>query len=192
MSGGLHADAVAVVSGWAPPDAEGVTARRRTLELLTDGPVAVSREHLPGHVTVGIVVVDADLTRVLLCLHGRFHKWVQLGGHCEPGDATLADAALREATEESGIDALALHPEPIDVNIHPALCGAGHHYDVRFAALAPPGAVERVSDESHALGWFPPDELPEPLAHATAHLIAPALRAAGSLRGDRSRGELMR
>ena len=32
--------------------------------------------------------------------------WLQMGGHCEPGDTTLADAALREAAEESGIAGL--------------------------------------------------------------------------------------
>jgi 8-oxo-dGTP pyrophosphatase MutT (NUDIX family) len=185
VSDTLHADAVAVVSAWTPPDAATAILRGRTLDLLAAGPVAMTRAHRPGHVTVGAVVVDADLTSVLLCLHGRFHKWVQLGGHCEPDDPTLAASALREATEESGIDTLTLHPEPIDLHIHPAApCGAdgSWHYDVRFVALAPPGAVERVSDESHALGWFTPEALPEPLADATAHLVAPALAAARRLR----------
>ena len=58
------------------------------------------------------------------------------------------------------------------------MCSGGPslHYDVRFAALAPAGAIEQVSAESGALGWFRPDELPEPLADARpAELVAPAL-----------------
>ena len=53
--------------------------------------------------------------------------------------------------------------------------GPGRHFDVRYAALAPDGAVERVSAESCALGWYRPDALPAPLADATESLIAPAL-----------------
>lgn len=174
----LHADAVRVLSAWRPPTSAAATARDRTLHLLDAGPVAMARDHQPGHVTASALIVDADGARVLLCLHGRFQRWMQLGGHCEPGDATLADAALREATEESGIMGLRLHPVPIDLDIHPVGCGGGSlHYDVRFAATAPAGAIERVSAESAALGWFAPDALPEPLADATAQLVAPALAA---------------
>ena len=39
---------------------------------------------------------------MLLTLHAKAGQWFQLGGHCEPGDATLAGAATREAAEESG------------------------------------------------------------------------------------------
>ncbi|MGC5018423.1 NUDIX hydrolase [Micromonospora sp. DT47] len=174
----MHADAVAVLTGWAAAGPEAAEARDRTLELLAAGPGAMSRAHLPGHVTASALVLDATGSQVLLCLHGKFRKWVQLGGHCEPTDRTLAGAALREATEESGIAGLVVDPLPIDVDIHPVACRGGSlHHDVRFAVFAPAGAVERVSDESEALGWFPPDRLPEPLADATAKLVAPALAA---------------
>ncbi|WP_425413544.1 NUDIX hydrolase [Micromonospora rhizosphaerae] len=174
----MYADATALLTGWTPTGPAAAAARNRTLELLSAGPVAMSRSHRAGHVTASALVLDATGGRVLLCLHGKFRKWVQLGGHCEPGDRTLAGAALREATEESGITDLVVDPTPIDVDIHPVACQGGSlHYDVRFAVFAPAGAVERVSDESEALGWFPADRLPEPLADATAQLVAPALAA---------------
>ena len=176
----LYDDAVRVLEAWTPADDDGRRDRDRTLALLADaGPAALGRAHTPGHVTASALVLDHDHTRVLLCLHGRFRKWVQLGGHCEPVDATLAAAALREATEESGIAGLRLHPEPIDLDIHPVTCSGrpSFHHDIRYVLVAPPGAVATVSDESADLGWFPPDELPSPLAHATDRLIAPALAA---------------
>ncbi|NLU79410.1 NUDIX domain-containing protein [Micromonospora sp. HNM0581] len=174
----LHENAVAVLTGWTPTSPDAAKSRDRTLGLLETGPTAMGREHRVGHVTASTLVFDATGTRVLLCLHGKLHKWVQLGGHCEPGDRTLVDTALREATEESGIAGLRIDPTPIDVDVHQVTCQGGSlHHDVRFAVFAPAGATERVSAESEALGWFPPERLPHPLAGGTARLVAPGLAA---------------
>lgn len=178
MPAALHADATTLLAAWQPTSPAAAEARDRTLALLAAGPSVMTRAHRPGHVTASALILDSTGTRVLLCLHGKFHRWVQVGGHCEPGDGTLAAAARREATEESGIAGLRLDPVPIDLDVHPVTCRGGSvHYDVRFAAVAPPGAVERVSAESAALGWFTPDRLPAPLASATDRLVAPALAA---------------
>jgi 8-oxo-dGTP pyrophosphatase MutT (NUDIX family) len=182
MTDALHADAVRLLSGWQPTSEAADLCRKRTLELLAAGPVATTRAYRPGHVTASALVVDQH-GRFLLCLHGRLGKWMQLGGHCEPGDGTLVAAALREATEESGIAGLHIDPEPIDVDVHEVRCGPGDgspatasaHYDVRFLVHAPPGSIEQISDESAALAWFRPDALPHPLASGTTRQIPPAL-----------------
>jgi 8-oxo-dGTP pyrophosphatase MutT (NUDIX family) len=173
----LHENALAVLSGWTAASAEDEATRQRFLEFVRPDPSTVWREHTGGHVTASALVVDSAAERVLLCLHGRIKRWVQMGGHCEPADATVAGAALREATEESGIVGLRISEAPIGLDVHHVHCSGGPslHYDVRYAAIAPPGAVELVSSESSALGWFAPDALPDPLAHATDVLVAPAL-----------------
>jgi 8-oxo-dGTP pyrophosphatase MutT (NUDIX family) len=173
----LHEDALAVLSGWAAPSAEAEATRQQFLDFVRPDAGTVWREHTGGHVTASALIVDAAAERVLLCLHGRIERWVQLGGHCEPVDTTVAGAALREASEESGILGLRISEAPINLDVHHVVCSGGSslHYDIRYAAIAPPGAVEMVSAESSALGWFAPDALPDPLADATEVLVAPAL-----------------
>jgi 8-oxo-dGTP pyrophosphatase MutT (NUDIX family) len=169
-----------VLSGWATSE-EAEPARKRTVELLGAGPVAMTRSHRPGHLTASALVVDDD-GRVLLCLHGRMNMWMQLGGHCEPADESLSAAALREATEESGISGLRLDPTPIDVDVHEVRCGdesgvvgPSAHYDVRYLLRCPAGTVEQISEESSALAWFAPSALPSPLAPSVTRQITQAL-----------------
>jgi 8-oxo-dGTP pyrophosphatase MutT (NUDIX family) len=175
----LRADATQLLVGWRAPSPDQEAIRLRFVDLLAAEPGAARNDNPGAHLTASALIVNASRDRVLLCLHGRFNFWVQVGGHCEPGDATLADVALREAREESGLDGLVLLPEPIDLDVHAVHCAAGQslHYDVRFAMLAPPGAMESVSAESHALGWFAPDALPHPLAGSVDRLVAPAIAA---------------
>lgn len=173
----LHEDALATVEAFRPtPEAE--HDWRTTKELLHKGPQVMWREHDGGHVTGSAMVVSPDRKRFLLCLHGRHNVWVQLGGHCEPGDATLAGVALREATEESGIAGLTVDPVPVDIDVHDVRCGGRDckHHDFIFAVYAPEDAVEQVSEESHALGWFSPDDLPAPLGTDTDRVIRSAAK----------------
>jgi 8-oxo-dGTP pyrophosphatase MutT (NUDIX family) len=122
-----------------------------------------SREQLPAHFTASAVVVDADGARVCLVHHKKLERWLQPGGHVEPGEL-MAQAALREAREETNLG-VALHPRfsaPLDVDVHaiPARVGApGHdHLDVRYLVLAESGAARHDPNESLALRWFGWDE----------------------------------
>jgi 8-oxo-dGTP pyrophosphatase MutT (NUDIX family) len=176
----LHADAVRLLAAWQPP-AAAADDWTRTTSLLAQGPQVMGKPHAGGHVTASAVIVSHDRTRVLLCLHGKHNIWCQVGGHCEPEDATLAAAALREATEESGIAGLVVDPVPVDVDVHHVTC-AGRpslHHDVIFLVYAPEGAVEQVSEESHELGWFDPAKLPSPLGTDTDRVVRSATARLG-------------
>lgn len=160
----LHADVVSVLGSWAPADRGQESLRQAYLGFLAARPDACERACEPGHITASALVFDHTGTQVLLTLHPRVGRWLQLGGHCEPGDTTLVGAALREAEEESGISGLVADPVPLHVDVHPITCSLGlptRHFDIRFVVRAPVGAAAVRSSESVDLRWWTLDALPE-------------------------------
>lgn len=175
---GLHASAVALLGSWRPAENGQEALRQAYLGYLNARTDAMRRACAPGHLTASAVVCDFQRRTTLLTLHPRIGRWVQLGGHCESSDPTIVDAALREATEESGIGGLQIESMPIQLDVHPLTCSGGvatRHFDVRFLVRAAAGSIEHISDESLDLRWFPFDELPD-LDESTRTLIAYAAR----------------
>ncbi|MDA3649919.1 NUDIX hydrolase [Saccharopolyspora indica] len=153
-----------MLGGWRPADPQQEALRHAFLTLLDARDDACLRASEPGHLTASAVVLDAAGENVLLTLHPRVGMWLQLGGHCEAEDTTLAGAALREATEESGVDGLVVDPDPVHLDVHPITCSLGkptRHFDVRFLVRTPEGAQPVRSDESLDLRWWPVDALPD-------------------------------
>ena len=181
----LHADARAVLGAWHAPDEGQEQLRDSYLRHLDSHADGMWRTCLPGHLTASSAIISADGSEVALVLHRVHRMWLQTGGHCEAEDATLGGAALREATEESGISGLTVLPAPVRLDRHAVPCGGGSfHLDVQYAAHAPADAVlVRDPDESADLGWFPVDDLPEPTDDSVRDLVrsaAAAVRAAGA------------
>ncbi|MGV9280675.1 NUDIX hydrolase [Streptomyces sp. NPDC003730] len=162
----LHDDAVLVLKEYEGQDG----LRRLYLDHLAVHPDGMWKGCADGHITASALVIDPSHERVLLTLHRKLRMWLQMGGHCEPVDDTLARAALREGTEESGIAGLTLLPGgPVRLDRHHTPCA--WHLDVQYAALAPEGAVEAISDESLDLRWFPYTEVADVADESVVRLL---------------------
>jgi 8-oxo-dGTP pyrophosphatase MutT (NUDIX family) len=83
-------------------DGLALKSRELTLDLLrqTRGPFS-RHQFTPGHVTCTALVLHPRESKVLFMYHHRLHRWLLPGGHVEEADASLAEAAAREAGEET-------------------------------------------------------------------------------------------
>ena len=139
-----------------------VAVAAQFLDFFHSHPDVFLRRHPPGHFTGSAWLVSADGRRALLTHHRKLDRWLQPGGHAD-GERDLARAALREAREESGLPALAVDPEPFDLDRHwipQRGAEPGHwHYDVRFVVRATASEAFAVGEESLDLAWRPVADL---------------------------------
>jgi len=141
-----------------------------------EGPGLLTRRSRPSHVTASTIVISPDGRQTCMVLHNRIKRWVQPGGHLEPGDRSIGAAALREMVEETGLAGRVL-PTIAALSRHHAPCRpeVDWHLDVQFVAVA---AVAQpvVSVESQDVRWWDVDALPGQLAVGVADSVQRAVR----------------
>lgn len=176
------------------PDEVAAKHRDAVVEFVLGHGDAAERTCREGHLTGSALVVDDTGTRTLLMLHRKLGRWFQPGGHAD-GDTNLAAVALREASEETGIEGLRVVIPAIDVDVHrvePPNEDAHLHLDVRFLVIAPAHAAEVPNDESIALAWVTPDDIGELVPQVddgTLRLVARGLDVAAGHIDGRSRSD---
>lgn len=135
--------------------------RMRRLVAIAGDPWSRS---LPLHFTASALVVHPPSRRVLLRWHARHQRWLQVGGHGDPGENDPLAIALREAREETGLTDLV--PWPSADLLHAVMCHVPasaaepehEHADLRFVlATGHPDAITPENEES-PLRWLSLEE----------------------------------
>jgi 8-oxo-dGTP pyrophosphatase MutT (NUDIX family)/GNAT superfamily N-acetyltransferase len=129
----------------------------------------------PLHVTGSAIVVGPR--GVLLHRHKRLGIWLQPGGHIDAGE-TPAEAALREAQEETGLSLVHHTPEPVLVHIDAHPGPRGHrHLDVRYLLVGgdeDPSPPEGESQDVRWFAWPEAREMADPGLDALLSALEPA------------------
>lgn len=183
----LQADARSALTAFTHQDPDQRALAREYQEFLDAHEDGVWRSCRVGHITASALVVEEQGRGVLLTLHPKVGRWLQLGGHLETDDSSVLHGAVREVREESGIARGRISSVPVRLDRHDVPCGrdddgrvlASVHWDMQFVVVVPNAIPPVISDESDDLAWFPSLSLPDVDASVQA-LCDDAVRALSS------------
>lgn len=156
------------VERYMPHDAAEETDKRSFLSFLNTFEHVYTRDNLIGHITVSAWVINEAKTKVLLCHHNLYNRWVWPGGHAD-GNTDLAAVVLKEVQEETGLKQLKLiMPEPVALNvfavgahIKQTYVPAHLHYNVCYAIEADERETLCIKpDENSELQWVLVSDIP--------------------------------
>ena len=147
---------------------------RRDRELLLlaldrlDTPL--TRDNPFAHFTASSWIVNPTRTHVLMAWHNIYRTWAWTGGHAD-GDSDLLAVALREAREETGVEALRPVSEdiysveilPVNAHVKRGQFVSAHlHLNVTYLLEADDAQPLRPKpDENSAVAWLPKNEAAE-------------------------------
>lgn len=163
MTTPLRQQLAAVLAAYHPSDSEGVHLAEMRHLAGSIGDVTSDAWFVPGHFTVSGFVTNPAITSVVLIRHRRLDRWLQPGGHIDPGDITLEATLMREIAEETGLADLEPRHPLFDIDVHsfPAHGAnpAHRHYDLRFHVVAATDAPVAASADVDGAAWVPLDQV---------------------------------
>jgi 8-oxo-dGTP diphosphatase len=121
--------------------------------------------------TVGVAVMVEKDGKVLMgrrkCPPGE-GTWALPGGHVEFGEK-LADAAIRETKEETGLDISGIEI----ISLSDDISYGRHFVSITFRAAAAKGQpILKVNKEFSEMGWFDLKNPPEPTFKALENVLS--------------------
>ena len=160
-------EVLAMLDAHQPGDAKEASDIQMIKQLIAQHPNIFCPNCEAGHITASALIVDATSLRTLLHYHKRLRRWLQVGGHADY-ETEIAQVALREAREETGLSDLSFFPPqdkpvPIDFDVHVILQHGDipqhHHLDFRYLLLTRcPDVLSPSAGESTQFKWLSFDD----------------------------------
>jgi ADP-ribose pyrophosphatase YjhB (NUDIX family) len=125
-------------------------------------------------IAVNVAVIHEG--KILLTQREDFETWILPSGGVEDGES-LAQAAIRETKEETGVDVELTRL----VGVYSRLGSWSSGYMVLFAAKPVGGEIKCQEGETVAVKWFAFDEIPSPLSVGHKRRIKDAIEGASGV-----------
>lgn len=130
----------------------------------------LTRENKMCHFTASNWIVNKQRTKALMIYHNIYNSWAWTGGHAD-GDSNLLRVALKEATEETGIENFKVISDGIfgiqivtvDGHVKRGEFVSSHlHLDCCFLLEADESESIRIkADENSNIQWVPIEKVNE-------------------------------
>ena len=137
------------------------------LQFIKEHPDYLDRSNKVGHFTTSIWTINEEGTKTLMAYHNIYDSWAWLGGHAD-GEEDLKKVALRELTEETGVqhaslvsdEILSLEVLTVDGHVKRGKYVSSHlHFNVTYLAVADEAEALQVNEEENqAVKWFTNEE----------------------------------
>lgn len=168
-----------VVSAYLEHYPDEATVLSEPVQLLAEGGDFSSRWNFRMHVTAGALLVRGG-AEVLLVQHRAYGLALQPGGHLEPTDTSLIEAAVRELAEETGIDSREVVPAsqtPVYVEYGrvPARPEKGepehYHLDIGYAFVTNADVGPIQESEVTGAAWYSLSKAERLVGHRIARAV---------------------
>ncbi|MCT4635864.1 MAG: NUDIX hydrolase [Rickettsiales bacterium] len=142
---------------YIPSSEEESKAKEDIIIFVNENHNCFERELEKGHITGSSWLLNKEGDKALLMHHRKLNRWFQPGGHAD-GDSDILAVAIKEAQEESGINAIeAVDGNIFDIDIHlipeNKKENAHYHYDIRFLLQVKSDEELSNNGEAKELRW---------------------------------------
>ena len=134
----------AQIESYIPFNEQEEVDKQTILSFINSFDDVLTRQNSYGHLTASAFVVNEDLTKALILHHNIFGGFIYPGGHAD-GEYDLYSVAVREVSEETGLDVVplidnsifALQALPIKGHVKKGKYVSAHiHYDILYLLVA--------------------------------------------------------
>lgn len=171
MIGGTFMDYIKQIIEFIPTNEQENQDKKIILDYIENFPHNILlRENVFAHITSSGFIMNKALDKVLMVHHNIRNTWSWTGGHTD-GDTDFLQVAIKEAKEETGINAVtALTKNIISIDILPVYghvrrnkyVSAHLHLSVAYVLIASERETLIVKeDENSDVNWFSVDKFTE-------------------------------